>query len=45
MSEEASFKCLRCGSEFKGPYTPGVVEERICPKCKSYSVRRIKEKK
>jgi DNA-directed RNA polymerase subunit RPC12/RpoP len=44
MAEEANFKCLRCGAEFKLPYTPGVTEERTCPKCASNSVRRVKEK-
>jgi rRNA maturation endonuclease Nob1 len=45
VEEEADFKCLRCNAEFKLPYTPGVVEERACPKCGSNSVRRKKEKK
>ncbi|GEM_PF-2479105 len=36
------FKCLRCGSEFMLPYTPGKVEERSCPNCESNSVRRLK---
>jgi hypothetical protein len=27
------------------PFTPGVTEERTCPKCMSNSVRRVKEKK
>jgi rRNA maturation endonuclease Nob1 len=43
MAEEADFKCLRCQAEFKLSYTPGVVEERACPKCGSNSVRRIKK--
>jgi len=42
MAEEVDFKCLRCQAEFKLPYTPGVIEERSCPKCGSNSVRRIK---
>jgi len=44
MAEEAKFKCLRCCSEFKLPFTPGVTEERTCPNCSSNSVRRVKEK-
>ncbi len=44
MAEEAKFKCLRCGSEFLLPFTPGVTEERTCPGCASNSVRRVKEK-
>jgi DNA-directed RNA polymerase subunit RPC12/RpoP len=43
--QEADFKCLRCGAEFKLTYTPGVVQERACPKCGSNSVHRQKEKK
>ena len=44
--EEKDFKCLRCGAEFKLPYTKGVMQERTCPKCGSNSVRldRKKEK-
>jgi DNA-directed RNA polymerase subunit RPC12/RpoP len=42
MAETAYFKCLRCGFEFVGEYTPKVVEERSCPKCGSNSVRRLK---
>jgi DNA-directed RNA polymerase subunit RPC12/RpoP len=40
--QQACFKCLRCGSEFKLSYTPGKVEERSCPNCESNSVRRLK---
>jgi predicted nucleic acid-binding Zn-ribbon protein len=44
MAEEATFKCLRCGHEFKMPYDPkGPMVERACPKCLSNSVRRMKE--
>lgn len=42
MAETAYFKCLRCGHEYVGEYTPRVVEERTCPKCGSNSVRRLK---
>ena len=43
MPEEAKFKCLRCGHEFKMPFDPkGPLVERVCPKCQSNSVRRIK---
>ena len=45
MAGEAKFKCLRCGAEFPLPYTPGVTEERTCPKCMSNSCRRIKEER
>jgi len=44
MPDEADFKCLRCGAEFKLHYVKGVIEERTCPKCGSNSVRMIKKK-
>jgi len=44
MPEEADFKCLRCGAEFKQPYTKGVMQERTCPKCGSNSIRLAKPK-
>jgi len=43
MEGQARFKCLRCGHEFVDSYDPKVIVERSCPKCKSNSVRRIKE--
>lgn len=43
-AEEKDFKCLRCGAEFKLPYTKGVMQERTCPKCGSNSVRLDKKK-
>jgi len=42
MPEQVTFKCLRCDNEFRGIYDKDV--ERMCPKCRSNSVRRIKEK-
>jgi DNA-directed RNA polymerase subunit RPC12/RpoP len=42
--EEADFKCMRCGHEFKGPWDKKVLRERTCPKCGSNSVRRIKKR-
>ena len=42
MPEQVTFKCLRCGNEWRGVYDADV--ERMCPKCRSNSVRRIKEK-
>lgn len=42
MAETGYFKCLRCGNEYVGEYTPKVVEERTCPQCGSNSVRRLK---
>jgi len=43
MENQAKFKCLRCGNEFYDNYDPKVIAERTCPKCKSNSVRRMKE--
>jgi predicted nucleic acid-binding Zn-ribbon protein len=43
MEGQSKFKCLRCGHEFYDSYDPKVVVERTCPKCKSNSVRRVKE--
>ncbi len=42
MAEQVTFKCLRCGHEFRGILDADI--ERMCPKCRSNSVRRIKEK-
>jgi predicted nucleic acid-binding Zn-ribbon protein len=42
MPDQVTFKCLRCGNEFRGIYDTDV--ERMCPKCRSNSVRRVKEK-
>ena len=44
MPDEAKFKCLRCGHDFMMPFDlKGPMVERACPKCRSNSVRRIKE--
>jgi DNA-directed RNA polymerase subunit RPC12/RpoP len=46
MAEQADFKCLRCGLEYTGPFDPDTEpQERSCPKCRSNSVRRLKDKK
>lgn len=42
MAEQENLKCLRCGHEFRGVYDTDI--ERMCPKCRSNSVRRVKEK-
>jgi predicted Zn-ribbon and HTH transcriptional regulator len=35
-------KCLHCGHEYSQPEAPkDVVRERVCPKCKSNSVRKL----
>jgi predicted nucleic acid-binding Zn-ribbon protein len=43
MAEQVTFKCLRCGHEFRGVYDTDI--ERMCPKCRSNSVRRMKDKR
>jgi hypothetical protein len=47
MAEEKNCKmrCMRCGFEFMGHYEKGVAEERFCPKCSSFSIRPLPEKK
>jgi len=43
---EESLKCLRCGHEYKISADPKrKVMERVCPRCKSNSVRKIPLKK
>ncbi len=42
MAEQVTFKCMRCGHEFRGILDTDI--ERMCPKCRSNSIRRIKEK-
>lgn len=40
-----SMKCMRCGTEYRMPVDPKrEVVERICPKCKSNSVRKLTAK-
>ncbi len=41
MAEQVTFKCMRCGHEFRGMLDTDI--ERMCPKCRSNSVRRVKE--
>lgn len=41
MPEQVTFRCLRCGNEWRGILDTDV--ERMCQKCRSNSVRRIKE--
>ena len=46
MSEQGNFKCLRCGLDFTESYDPKhEPQERSCPKCRSNSIRLIKEKR
>ena len=40
-----TFRCLRCGHEYEGPYDPVRAIERACPQCQSNSLRPLPEKK
>lgn len=42
MAEQVTFRCMRCGHEWRGISDPDL--ERTCPKCRSNSVRRLKDK-
>jgi predicted Zn-ribbon and HTH transcriptional regulator len=43
---ENLLKCLRCGHEYKELVEPKrPIVERICPKCKSNSVRKLASSK
>jgi DNA-directed RNA polymerase subunit RPC12/RpoP len=45
MTREAQsqFQCLRCGHEYTGVFRKDA--ERTCPRCRSNSVRRLRDKK
>ena len=50
MAEKTvTYKCLRCMYEYEGLFDAKAaindMIERACPKCKSNSIRRMKEKK
>ena len=36
------FRCMRCGHEYIGPYDKKKQVERMCPNCKSNSIRPMK---
>ena len=40
MAEKARFRCMRCGHEWEAEHDPE--KERMCPKCRSNSVRVLK---
>ncbi len=42
--EEITFKCLRCGYEYKELYDKKIPKERTCPKCGSNSQRPLPKK-
>ena len=44
MAKQAKFKCLRCGYEYLSPPSENPeLEERTCPRCRSNSIRLIKD--
>jgi DNA-directed RNA polymerase subunit RPC12/RpoP len=44
MEEHRRFRCLRCGHEFTAVHSKdGALVERTCPKCRSNSIRPLKE--
>jgi len=40
-AREVLFKCLNCGHEYPGMFDMDHITERVCPKCRSNSVRRL----
>lgn len=42
MAEQVTYKCMRCGNTWRGEYDVESIE-RMCPRCRSNSVRRIQE--
>ncbi len=46
MPKQIKLKCLRCACEYPSPPSENPeLEERTCPKCRSNSVRVVKEEK
>ena len=44
MQEERRFRCMRCGHEFTAVHTKnGELVERTCPRCRSNSIRPLKQ--
>ena len=44
MEVQRKFRCMRCGNEFTATHTKdGELVERTCPKCRSNSIRMVKE--
>ncbi|MCK4304802.1 MAG: zinc ribbon domain-containing protein [Candidatus Eisenbacteria sp.] len=44
MEIQREFRCMRCGHEFTAVHTKdGELVERTCPKCRSNSIRELKE--
>ncbi len=44
MEITKAYICMRCGNEYTAAYTKdGKLVERTCPKCRSNSIRIVKE--
>ena len=44
MAKQAKLKCLRCGYEYISPPSENSeLEERTCPRCRSNSVRILRD--
>ena len=39
-----TFRCMMCGHEYEEPVKKGEDKERACPKCRSNSIRHMKNK-
>jgi len=42
MAKEVYLRCMMCGYEYGEKVEDGVDEERSCPKCRSNSIRVLK---
>ena len=40
LADKVRFKCMRCGHQWEAEHEPD--KERMCPKCRSNSVRVLK---
>ena len=45
MAYIQKLKCMMCGHEYEEEVEEGEDEERSCPKCRSNSIRQLKDKK
>ena len=44
MAKQVKLKCLRCGYEYSAPPSESSeLEERTCPRCRSNSVRLLRD--
>jgi len=42
MAKVVNLRCMMCGNEYSEKVEEGVDEERSCPKCRSNSIRVLK---